>query len=65
VRPDSPVFATPLLADGVMVVCSDSGGIQVFMELNLDVGLDAPAMPVTLTALVLVAVLMSQRNRWV
>jgi len=50
VKPEAPIFATSLLSDGHIVVCSDDGSVHVYTELELDVNVDFIPLPSFLVA---------------
>ena len=63
ISPDAPLFATPLVYGDYIVVCSDRGGVHVFVELELDVNVAAPPLPTVLTLIAVITLLTMRKRR--
>ena len=63
ISPEAPLFATPLVYGDYIVACSDSGGVHVFVELDLDVNVAAPPLPAVLTLMAVITLLTIRKRR--
>ncbi len=59
---DAPIFASPIIEDGFLVVCTDAGVVHVYQGLDLDLHVDFVSLPLLLVALGCGAVLYRRRE---
>jgi len=55
VKPAAPLFATPLVANGYIVVCGDDGSVHVFKEKELNVNMSFPSFSSVVVLVIAVA----------